>query len=420
MTPFLQLPVPVQNTVCFWALLVCFGGMADTMLLYKQKRYPFCALSALCFALGYLLFHVCREGTELRLKGQAAPFALFLLQKPCLLVLFLLALASLVCFSLFVSIRKWKLTHITSASIKESVDSLPAGICYYLDEGRCILVNHRMNEICFLLAGRSLQNGADFYEFVKKQKVHVLSDGRAVSFRYRLLTDQGAPLHELIADDITELYEKSEELRRDNEKAKQLASGMKAYGETITDTVRRQEILRAKASIHDELNRMILATKKTTGSSFDAGERLSILQMWRTRALLLGREADSGKSGNVVSDLNTLAEAIGIRLAWEGVPQTTSTQALSLFLFAAREAMINAAKHAAAEVLSIRVEESGTALTASFTNPVETPLSSVTESGGLKTLRQRLEKAGGWMQIDPAKDFVLLITIPTEENADAL
>ena len=420
MTPFLLLPVVVQNTVCLWAALVCFGGIADTMLLFKQKRYPFCALSALCFALGYFLVHVCREGTEFRLKGQAVPFVLSLLHRPFAAYLLVLAFASAVCICSYASIRRWALTHITSASIKESTDSLPAGLCYYLDEGQCILVNHRMNDICILQTGRPLQNGAEFYRSVKDAKVHALSDGTAVSFRHRIVTFRGAPLHELIADDITELYEKSEELRRENERARQLAARMKAYGETITDTVRRQEILQAKVSIHDEMNRMILATKKTADGASTEQERRAILQMWRVQALLLCREADTGRSRNVVSDLNALASAIGIRLVWDGTPKTTSTQTLALFLSAAREAMTNAVKHAGAEHLTIRVSESGGALTASFTNDGRQPALPITESGGLKALRERVEKAGGQMRTDAADGFALTITIPKEETADAL
>lgn len=420
MTPFLMLPVPIQNAACLWALLICFGGIADAISLFKQKRYRYCALSALCFALGYFLLHVCREGTELRLKGQVDPFALDLLHQPAFLFLIFLALASVVCIGLYANVHRWKTTHITSASIKESVDLLPAGVCYYLEEGRCILVNHRMNDICFSLTGRSLQNGAAFYEFVKGKKVHALSDGTAVSFRHRVLSDQGAPLYELIADDITELYEKNEELRRDNEKARQLAANMKTYGETIADTVRRQEILQAKASIHDEMNRMILATKKTTDNQSDEQERREILQMWRAQALLLCKEAGVRRSRNVVSDLDTLASAIGIRLSWDGVPETESTRALTLFLSVAREAMTNAAKHAGAELFSIHVDESDTALSASFTNDGKKPLLPITENGGLKNLRERIENAGGQMQIDVTDGFALSVTIPKEEMTDAI
>ena len=420
MTPFFGIPVLMQNTVCFWAIVVCLGGLADAMLLLRQKRYPLCALSCLCFALGYFLVHVCREGTELRLNGYAAESVLYFLNRPFVFFLLALVSASAVCVWAYVSVQKWKRTHITPASIKESLDALPAGICYYSDEGQCVLVNHRMKDIAFSLSGQSLQNGADFYELVKDKGVHTLSDGTAVAFRHRVISYGGAPLHELIADDITELYEKSEELRRDNEKARQLAASMKSYGETIADTVRRQEILQAKVNIHDEMNRMILATKKTSDGAFTEKERRNILQMWRAQALLLCKEADTGRSSNVVSDLNALADAIGLRLMWQETPKTGDARVLTLFLSAAREAMANAVKHAGAAMLHISVRESDAAFSASFSNDGSTPACPITESGGLETLRRRIEDAGGQMLTDTSDGFSLSFTVPKEDTPYAI
>ena len=66
-----------------------------------------------------------------------------------------------------------------------------------------------MMDVCFSLTGQQLQNGAALYDAVKGRSFFALSDGAAVAFRHHVLTFEGAPLHELIADDITELYEKT-------------------------------------------------------------------------------------------------------------------------------------------------------------------------------------------------------------------
>ncbi|MBR6381169.1 MAG: hypothetical protein IKS07_05785, partial [Lachnospiraceae bacterium] len=288
-------------------------------------------------------------------------------------------------------------------------------LCYFLEEGRCILVNHRMNEICRELFGTTLQNGASFYEAVKDRKIRELPDGTAVSFRHRVLRDRGEVLHELVADDITELYRKTEKLRRDNERAAQLAAGMRAYGENITDTVRGQEILQARANIHDEMNRMILMTKKSMEDPAGEEERRQILNMWKTQVLLLCKEADSAKSRNTVLDLNALASAIGLNVEWDGMPGTESTKALALFLAAAREAMTNASKHAQAGTIYIRVTEEAGALRAVFRNDGLQPGGPVPETGGLKNLRRRIESAGGKMETEVTKGYTLTVTIPKEE-----
>ena len=149
MIPFIMLPVYLQNTFCFWALLVCLAGMADTMLLLRQRRYILCGTSVLSLLLSYLILHICREGSEFRLKGHALKFVLQLLGRPFIIFLLALTLLSVYCLVTYISVLKWKKTHITSQSIKESLDSLPAGICYYFDGGQCLLVNHRMKDICF-------------------------------------------------------------------------------------------------------------------------------------------------------------------------------------------------------------------------------------------------------------------------------
>ena len=412
MIAFYRLPAAVQDFVCFWALLACLLGLTNVILLWRQRRYRFCALPAVCFLIAYFILHVCRAGEEERLFRRVTFAASAFLQWPCAIFPVMLLLLSAAGVLLFRSVRIWRKMHITSASIKESIDGLPAGVCCYLDEGRCVLVNHRMNDIAFALFGRTLQNGAAFYAYVKDRPVHALPDGTAVSFRHRVLTNEGAPLHELIADDITELYEKSERLRRDNLRARQLAAGMKAYGETIDDTVRRQETLQAKINIHDEMNRMILATQRAALDGGSESERAAVLRMWQGQALLLCREADTRKSHDIISDLNALADVIGLRAEWNGAPETEDDAVLTLFLAAAREAMTNAAKHADAETLVIDVTETGDALAASFRNDGRKPHTAVREAGGLTELRRRIEKAGGQMQVTAQPEFCLAVTIP--------
>ena len=411
MTAFYDLPVPVQNLTSFWALLICLCCIAETILLFRQKRRLLSAAAGLCFFGEYFVLHVCREGTKLRLHGRVNPFAMRVLLFPSVAFLAACLLITLFCILLYRNISSWQKTHIAASSIKESMDGLPAGVCFYLEDGRCIFSNHRMNYVCFSLLGHTLQNGALFYESIKENPIHALSDGSAVSFRHRLLTYKGVPLHELIADDITELYEKSEKLRADNERIRKLTESMKVYSETITDTVRRQEILQAKINIHDEMNRMILVTERSLHEE-DPSERQEILRMWQNQALLLCMEADSHKNNSTVADLNALAAAIGIRLIWDGTPTVRDPAVLSLFLAAAREAMTNAAKHAQAETLCISVKEDAASLCASFTNDGKKPDRPVFESGGLLNLRRRLEAVGGQMKVETEPIYCLNVVIP--------
>ena len=420
MTPFARLSILTQNLVCFWALLLCLSGAAGGMLLWRQKRRLLCALSGFCFLCAYFILQVCRDGTEQRLHGCGDALAERVLRMPCAAFFAALALLSAICCLLFRDVLRWRRAHITSDSIKESMDGLPAGVCYYLEDGRCILVNHRMNDICVSLLGQPLQNGVAFRDAVRDRPVCLLPDGTAVSFRHRAVTYEGAPAHELIANDITELYNKSRQLRADNERELRLKADMKAYGATIADTVQKQEILQAKVNIHDGMNRMILATQRAAEDGAAGAQRGEVLRMWQSQALLLCKEADARRSSSVVSDLNALAAVIGLRLEWDGAPETDDPAALSLFLHAAREAMANAAKHAKAERLAIHIEENGGSLRAAFENERQAAEAPAEERGGLAELRRRVEGAGGEMKIDAGSLFRLSVSIPKGGTANAV
>jgi signal transduction histidine kinase len=420
MMRFDALPILMQNLTCFWALTICFLCIADVILLWRQKRYAIALAAAFHFLAAYFVLHLCRELTERRLYGNIAPVAARLTKAPYFVCLAVLLGLSVGGAFLFRTTRTWRKAHITPSSIRESMDGLPAGICYYLEEGRCILVNHRMNKICLTMTGRNLQDGAAFYAIIKGKPVHVLPDGTAIAFRHRAITYEHAPLYELIADDVSELYRKTEQLRQDNERARKLSEGMKAYGETIADTVRRQEILEAKIHIHDEMNRMLLATQKAVQDGTGETDRADILRMWRSQTQLLRNEAGSSTDSNLVSDLNALASVIGIEIVWNGTPDAGDTPSLKLFLLAAREAMANAAKHAGAKHLHIDLKYRRDALTAVFSNDGKAPDGSIQETGGLANLRERIEESGGSMQLEWTPDFRLTIRIPTGGNNNVL
>ena len=414
MTALSSVSVFRQNVLCFWALIVCLLALLDVILLWRQKRRGLAALALLPVFAGYFLLQVLRAQTESRLNGVTTPLAVRLAECPAVGFAGALLLLTGAALLLYRYIRRWRKSHITLASIKESFDGLPAGLCFYLEGGRCILVNHRMQDICRALSGQTLQNGAAFYETVKATPVTLLPDGTAVSFRHRLLTYDGAPLFELIADDVTELYAQSEQLRQDNERARRLSREMKAYSLTLDDTVRRQEILQARIAIHDGMNRLILTAQNAASGTEE--ERAAILQDWQNQALLLGRESVPPQQNSLAADIKTLGKSIGMEITWLGEPETEDRTALTLLLMACREAIANAAKHAGAKHLIIRITNDDDVLTACFTNDGKQPQGEVRAAGGLLNLKAELLQYGGTLQLESMPEFRLTVTIPPAER----
>jgi hypothetical protein len=53
---------------------------------------------------------------------------------------------------------------IDQSSIKEGVDQINSGLCFYIKGGRVILANSRMNALCHAIAGHALQDAQAFWK----------------------------------------------------------------------------------------------------------------------------------------------------------------------------------------------------------------------------------------------------------------
>ena len=171
--------------------------------------------------------------------------------------------------------------------------------------------------------------------------------------------------------------------------------------------------------VPEYLNKRIAA--RDYGSLEALGNGLLNKSLWN--ALLRETGLKPGTDPRTISgkEVEKLAEALKIRLVWKSVlPAAFTEKQRSLFFCAAQEAIANAAKHAGAACLTVDVDESGEALRAGFANDGRPPARPVEETGGLRSLRRRLEQAGGEMRIDTEQGFRLTVTIPKGGRSDAV
>lgn len=411
MISFSALSILPRNFICFWAIVLIAGFLISAILSVEQKRYAMVLVDTAAAFLLYFLMEICRGISVGKLGGPSYPLAEAAGTAPFGLYPLLLALLSLLCVFRLKSCLGYARAHITPMAVKEAVDQNPAGICCYRKNGQVILANHRMQELAFAITGRWLLNGCEFYEALGHRHLIELPDKSVIRFSHRLFLLASEPCYELLAEDITELYRRSEALQKETQRLAAQNRIMKEYSKTIDETVRRQEVLNTKIRIHDEMNRLLLATEKSIRSGNPA-EQESVQKTWQKNILLLCMEGDSQVKNNALADLDALAAVIGIRLVYDRVPQTKNAEALLLFSQAAEEAMTNAVKHAGASSLHINVLEEADRLTVTFTNDGSGPVGPVMEGGGLTALRRRLEKAGGTMGIDSSAGFALTLTIP--------
>lgn len=414
----LLLPPLCRALLCSFCLVLLLLHAINFLAALRQKQRLQITVSVLLFLLTYGILQILSSVISYKSDGSREMMARFFGSISSGLLLVAVVLLALAGGMLLRSLILWNRSHISQRSVKESIDNLPSGLAFYREDGSCLLVNHTMDRLGICLTGNAVLDGRELEHAAAGQEMLVEMDGRKYHFSHRILDYKESLIHELVADDVTELYEKTLVLREANAELAELSRKMKQYQLTIDETVRKQEILQAKIQIHDEMNRLLLATDNASEGLLSEEDLQTILLTWKNNALLLCKEADLNSATNTEKDLETLSGIIGIKIRWEGQLRIREAKVLQLFEMATREALHNAAKHANANRLHIKLESSEHTLSVSYSNDGLAPAGEVRPSGGLKDLKQMLEKSGGSMSVSSAPVFTLHISIPIggEEN----
>ncbi len=318
---------------------------------------------------------------------------------------------------LYLLLQQWRYskTTITRSSIKEGIDQISSGLCFYTDDGRVVLMNSRMSELSFALTGQDLQNAQDFWDTLSGGEVlpeiqrlsygsrpnFRLPDGSVWTFHYERLDG----FHQLLASNTTQIQSITDELREKNIALAALNLRLRQYGENVDALTRSRERLETKVRIHGELGQALMATRRYL---MDADSVEAPLEQWKRSIAMLRKEAGSQKAEDPIEILSKAAHAAGIRLQIRGeLLQDTAYR--RLFLLAASEAMTNAVFHANAKNLFIDLTEDGSCWEMRFTNDGAAPAGPVTEGGGLSALRYKARSVRADMAVESEDGFALIL-----------
>ncbi len=343
---------------------------------------------------------------------------------------FLVLFAAVVFLSVmsFYLVEKWKKEHITPASIKEGIDRLPAGLCYYNEKGIPRLINHRMDNLCRMITGEPLFDANEFWrrltegevlpgnrvELSGSTPIITVADDCTLSFTKIKRVIGGEKMFEIRATDITAQYALHLELRQYNNEQRSLNRRLQQYGENVYDITREREILTAKVNIHDMLGKALLVTKRYIESGDDGITKNELTDMWRSTLYLFeGGFTENNREGSL-DELYEAAKLMGIKLNVNGtIPK--DNRLLRFIMSGARECLTNAVHHAKAEELTVTLYGSGGFFVIEYTNDGKQPENPVSEGGGLSSLRQSVEGDGGIMETFIIPRFILRLKIPTKE-----
>ena len=344
------------------------------------------------------------------------------------IALLMIPMMILICISVIEQIHviKIKKGRISNISVKEGLDLLPAGICFYNTDGLPMLTNHRMNQICLKLTGSSLSDtqtfwndltGSAFPESIRggEDPIICLNDNTSYGFKRYISELNGDEVYELIASDITEEYSKTKELEEMNRRVSKINSRLKALNSTIRYMIKEKETLQLKTKLHDNLGQALILGRQFAHSP-DKIDRDELIRLWKNNLLLLKNE--ERESWQVPYYVNTRrAELLGVKIVTDGeLPQ--DNELIPVIDTAIAVHTTNVSRHAGGEHAYIKVEKLTDSYRIHFTNDGIAPEEEIKEHGGLVNLHAQVRMVGGTMNITsyPAFDMELVLPRKTDDT----
>lgn len=318
---------------------------------------------------------------------------------------------------------------LTPRAIKESLDALPDGVCFFDKDGQPLLINMQMHRINQELFDRGILNVNIFWNKLKNKAIdknaEVVSteptimvctrDEKVWDFHKNVLKIGKTKVQELIAYDVTEQYRLSQELKQKNQSLAKVNERLKVYSNQVEHITREKEILAAKIRVHDDVGRSLLAFRSYLEQPKESRNRDGLILMWRHTISVLKKEVLPEQQCNDWDLLKEAAEAVDVTIEKTGeLPEDKKKRAV--IITAIYECLTNTVKHAKGNKLFICIRSDEKILKTEIRNNGKIPEGEIRETGGLKNLRHSVETVGGEMSIESTPCFVLHLQFPRGEQ----
>ena len=408
-------------SIClFWAS----AGLA--VLSLRRKRHGFLLCGIILMAGTYYLVQFISYYTEpIANDPRTLEIAVSFAALPHLLHFLLLAGIGSVIGTLYRSLIRYGKNQITPMSVREAVDSLPSGICCFLTDGRILMINTAMQDLCkalgrLPLSGKEIREGLFSGMLVSGYRVTALEDtvliaapdGTVWSLEKRTGSIDGKAVHSVIATDVTELYQKTVLLRRREEKLSELNERLTEYNREIVSLTAEKEKLSARVRLHDEFGEDLLTIRRCLERGGSEKDREDIRRRLRRNvSFLLTGDVPAAEDEYVL--LKKTAAQLGVKVTVQGsLPQAEPQKHAAAT--AIHECFTNTLRHAHGDELRISSEEQGDRYLICLTSNGEQPAGPIRETGGLKSLRELTEYIGGTMELSYSPVYTVTLILPKE------
>ena len=319
----------------------------------------------------------------------------------------------------------WRLRRqsLSRDSIKQALDILPSGICYFTPSGSVKLCNMQMHILFRTIAQSDLQTLAELQDALsdcdacsgvirlsQERQTYLFPDGKA--WRYRqteVKAEDGALYTEAVFSDITELYNKNLEMKAQIKRLKAISRELKWLSDNAQILTREKEVLSAKTKLHDDMGAGLIAIRHILNNN-QTEEAANAIELFR-RAVSAIKYDNAFPRGH--SELDRFlhdAEAIGVKVNLSGeLPEQEELR--RVMILAMRECLTNSVRHAGATTIHITVEKKGDSVSMKITNDGRPPETEVVPKGGLHNLYRHIMDCGGTMEIQSKPSFALTVVL---------
>ena len=311
---------------------------------------------------------------------------------------------------------------LSPGSVKESLDALPDGVCFFSEDGRILLSNRRMQHISSDITGIGILNGEKLWRCIEEKSVKtdvsdglviLTSDSKVWNVRRSEIEAEGNRINEIVALDVTEQYELRRELEERNERLNSVNERLRIFSRDMSRLTAEKELLDAKIKVHDDLGRSLLAFRAYLTAEPSKRDRNKLLPLWRYVISVMKKETAPSEEWDAIEKT---AESLHIQIEINGdlpaglADLPVSGEVRSAIMAAIRECLTNTARHARGDRLFVLIKCGADAphgIRIEITNNGRAPLVPIQEAGGLSNLRHMVERAGGIMTIESSPQFLL-------------
>ena len=410
--------------ICIMLLAVIAVFLLIVSFVLDMERWYRLAAAILVIGVMYVFQGISDVSCNLEKGNPLSFFSRIIGNLSSVKVLALLILAAGIEIILFLILYHSKKNVLTSGAVKESLDALPDGVCFSDMDGQPLLVNTQMQRISGELFHTEILNAELFLDNLKSVNheegddpaiVATTKDGKVWHFHQNVLQVRQSGIQELVANDVSEQYCLSQELKKRNKSLAQINERLQLYSREVERVTREKEILTAKVHVHDDVGRSLLAFRSYLVQSPEKRNREELLLLWRHTVAVMRNEIDSFQQTDEWKLLMKAAEAVDVEIIKDGeLPEDKGRREILIAVI--HECLTNTVKHANGNRLYLSVRSEETAVIAELTNNGKQPSEQIKETGGLKNIRYTVEAAGGAMTIKSTPRFMLQVELPKGEE----